>query len=384
MGHISRLANISDKLSKQGYQVYVALKDLSHASQWFKNVPVKLFQAPIWLPKVTMQRPIACLADSLLLLGYLEAETLSGLVAGWTSLIESIQPDLIIFDYAPTAMLAAKSNTKIPKITVGAGFADPEPGQPIVDWRPQATQDKLVEQQEERVLQIINRVLCSNQLPALKRLSDLFQVNQTIITTFPDLDPYQHLRCSTTYCLQETNSASRPDAVFTNQYQNKILGYLKPNHPNFDHILSGLSKCKADVFIACPQGNSHALKPYESQSFRFSTKLINLENAMQNADLFVGHGNMGSLVQAMYLGVPSMIFPIQLEQLTTGLIVQKLGIGRLIQKLESKETLTKHIEQLYQSQELKKTCAKYQQENASSIHTNLSTLVNQRCLELLQ
>src|SRR5690606_15930682 len=134
LGHISNLSAVARVLETEGYRVVVALRDLSRAYPFFFDTKVTLLQAPVWLPMMKMQRPIACLADTLLLSGYLETDPLHCLVIAWQALVKQVKPDLVIFDYSPTAMLAMLDQT-FPKMLVGSGFADPVPGHPIADWR---------------------------------------------------------------------------------------------------------------------------------------------------------------------------------------------------------------------------------------------------------
>lgn len=72
LGHLTRLANITRELEQRNYKVTLALKDLSRATPVFAGTQASLVQAPVWLPKIKLNRPISCMADTLLLLGYLE------------------------------------------------------------------------------------------------------------------------------------------------------------------------------------------------------------------------------------------------------------------------------------------------------------------------
>ncbi|HVL00691.1 MAG TPA: hypothetical protein VM553_12805, partial [Dongiaceae bacterium] len=130
LGHVSRLAGLARELLMRGFDVTVALKDLSRCHRFFADLDVTLVQAPVWLPRITMQRPIACLPDTLLLNGYLEPDPLHALVRSWQSLISLVKPDLLICDYSPTAMLAGHASG-LPQILVGTGFSEPAPGGPV-------------------------------------------------------------------------------------------------------------------------------------------------------------------------------------------------------------------------------------------------------------
>jgi len=342
LGHISRFSAIVRELEARDYQVVVALKDLSRALPFFRDTNATLIQAPVWLPKITMQRPIACLADSLLLLGYLEPDPLDCLVRAWRSLFDLVQPDLMIFDYSPTAMLAF-SDKHLPKIQVGSGFCDPVPGHPIADWRPYTSTDQLVQRQEQRVLQVINEVRQRHQWPPLVRLADMFAVDRVFITGLREFDPYGKVRHAH-YCLASAQS-TKPPAILP-QGRPRLVVYLKPAYPQLNLLLRALARCGAEVFIVCPQGPVELLKSVAGEHLHFTTDLVNLAGAIAEADLFVGHGNAGTLREALVAGTPILVLPIQLEQLLTGQKVRLLGVGELVEKIESEEELALLINDL--------------------------------------
>lgn len=345
LGHISRFSAIVHALESQNFNVVVALKDLSRAYPFFSDTKATLLQAPVWLPQISMQRPIACLPDSMLLLGYLETDPLHSLVSAWQSLIELVNPDLVIFDYSPTAMLALQ-DVDVPKVLVGHGFADPVTGQPIADWRPYNAKDNLVERQEKRVLQQVNEILIRQQKKTLENLSDLFRVNKTFITTFPELDLYGQLRHDADYCVGSSDVPVTKKVTFTQNTPHKILAYLKPAYPQLNMLLDALDRCEADVFISCPQMPAEYFKKYQREGFQISTELVDLEAAMDDADLFIGHGNAATTKESIRAGTPLMVFPIQLEQLINGKLVEEAGCGQLHEKIENADSVVKAMTSL--------------------------------------
>jgi len=336
LGHISSLSKIAKALAAEGYQVVIALQDLSRAYPFFCDSEVTLLQAPVWLPKISLQRPIACLADTLLLLGYLQVDPLHALVIAWQNLLDLVQPDLIIFDYSPTAMLASL-NRPLPKMLIGTGFADPVPGYPIADWRPSPVADGLTERQEARVLEQINAVLARQQQPPLRQLANLFATDRVMIQTFPELDLYRQSRVNAHYCLGASASQNNIPVKFTGAGQPRILAYLKPQYPHMQQLLAALAACNATVFIACPQGNLEQFQAYTGAGFQVSVDLVNLQDAMAEVDLFVCHGNANSVRESLVSGTPLVVLPIQLEQLLTAKRIEECGFGMLLQEIHEVE-----------------------------------------------
>lgn len=382
LGHISNLSSVAKALEADGYRVVVALRDLSRAYPFFCDTKITVLQAPVWLPVMKMQRPIACLADTLLLSGYLETDSLHCLVNAWQALVDQVQPDLVIFDYSPTAMLAMLHNP-VPKILAGNGFADPVPGYPIADWRPYDSQDKLIERQEQLILTQVNAVLARLQQPTLSRMADLFRVNKVIVRTFPELDLYNNIRQFADYAVGQTTTRVNNPVTFTSAARQKILVYLKPGYPQIDRLIRALARVSAEVFIACPGGQESLLQAHLSEHFKFSVELVDLRGAMAEADLFIGHGNASSVKESLLAQTPVVVLPIQLEQLLTGKKLQTFGFGALIEEIRSEDELVNTLEKLLDNCDgyriaIGKLLARYPEPRLP-----LSDLVKAACTELL-
>jgi hypothetical protein len=348
LGHISRLSAIAKTLEKAGYRVFVALKDLSRAYVFFSGSNVTLMQAPVWLPKISMQRPIACQADSLLLLGYLEPDPLECLLLAWRALVEAVRPDMVIFDCSPTALLALRSYD-MAKLVVGTGFAEPVPGAPLADWRPVPQDDGLVVRQENRVLSVINQVLQRRGEPSLCHLSDLFQVDATLISNPRELDIYP-LRSNGRYCLGTAATVSNP-LSFSAEGMPRIVAYLKHGHPGFAQLVAGLAQAHANVIAICPQAPPGSLEQWQSPQFQFTREVVDLPTLLAQADLFVGHGNSGSVRESLVAGTPVLVLPIQLEQLLTGQRIQALRVGQMLQGIQEARAVTETVEKMLRERE---------------------------------
>lgn len=381
LGHISHLSHITRGLEAHGYHCSVALKDLSRAAPFFSKSQTELFQAPVFLAKVTMQRPIVCLADSLLLSGYLKVDELQGIVSAWQSLIRLISPDILILDYAPTAALAAR-DLPCRTISVGNGFADPVPGYPIKNWHPFQSQLELIQRQEAMVVSTINQVMAIQQKAPIQWISDLYDTDRTVITMPPEFDLYADTRTQAHYLCQKDYNVHLPTAEFGPGPGPKILAYLKPAHPQLDLVLEGLAKSSANVFVVCPQAVPEKFQQYRCDSFRYSLEPVQLMNAMTQADLFVGHGNSGSLVESVLSGVPVLALPIHLEQLLYGQALERLELGRMIQRIENVQDLQNVLGQMLSDRRLKQRVVGYAAGNAAMTSQSLADCVVELCTDL--
>ena len=386
LGHISRLSAITNRL--QGHcDISVALRDLSHAGAFFSN-QVRLLQAPVYLQKITMQRPIACLADTLLLSGYLKAEALQSLLKAWQGLVDLVKPDLIIYDYAPTALLATHQLSTT-KITVGTGFTDGVPGQPIADWRPSfggthSYHDDLIQRQEQTLLQVINQALCRNQQPKLKQLSEIFAVDATLLSTFPQLDLYADSIQGREYALAKTSATAHKKITLPNNQRRNIVAYIKPGYAQLDLLLKALQQCQANCLLVSPGANPKQLTVPTGSTLQIQTQLIDLKHAIAQADLFIGHGNMASSCESLQLGKPVLALPMQLEQLLTAEKLQQLGLGKLVEKIQSPQQLSQQINNLVADKTLVENANRFSQANESVWKTCMAERIFELCREKLK
>ncbi|MBC6906118.1 hypothetical protein DWB84_11670 [Saccharophagus sp. K07] len=380
LGHISRLSAIAKALEAAGYRVVVALKDLSRAYHFFAGTRVQLLQAPVWLPRITMQRPVACLPDALLLMGYLEPEPLACLVQAWQSLATLVRADLIIFDYSPTAMLALRE-LRIPKILVGTGFAEPIPGLPTADWRFNPLADGLILRQESRVLGVVNQMLEQHGYSPLSCFTEIFSCDRVLITNFRELDLYPN-RLNARYCIAP-GRVTYPQIKFRSNGRPRIVVYLKPSYPYLPWLLQALANCRAHIFVVSPMGPVAQLRNFASSRFEFTTEVVNLPEMLSRADLFVSHGGAGSALESLVAGVPVLVLPIQGEQLLTGMRIQSLGVGHLMERPTSEQDLEIAINQMLENLEFHRQSIVRLLANYSKPYAACHEEVVKACFELI-
>src|SRR5512144_549484 len=117
-----RFLTIARELARRGHEPIFALRELTHVDAILRDEPFTVFQAPIWAAHIGgLPQPIG-FAETLMRLGFLYPSQLSGLCRGWRSLVTLVAPDLLILDYAPTALLATRG-LGAPRALVGHSFS---------------------------------------------------------------------------------------------------------------------------------------------------------------------------------------------------------------------------------------------------------------------
>jgi UDP:flavonoid glycosyltransferase YjiC (YdhE family) len=197
-GHAARMLSIADALDRDGHEVHLALRDRQAIKAIAGEYRGSISDCPVYRPTMQLERHQASLADLLLLSGFADNSVLASLLDAWRSLVTLCDPDFIIADHAPAALLVAYQ-LGIPASVTGNPFVNPAPGHPLADWRPDAPADNLVSRTEALVLRNINGLACLSGRP-LTRVSDLFSCLRTILTCYPVLDAGRDQRKDTDYC----------------------------------------------------------------------------------------------------------------------------------------------------------------------------------------
>ena len=108
LGHLMQLAPIVRGLAARGHTVFAALRHLGRAEAMFGR-GVSLLAAPWAQTPVERQvLPPVTVAQVLNNMGWHDADHLRSLCGAWRSLYALVRPDVVVFDHAPTAMLASR------------------------------------------------------------------------------------------------------------------------------------------------------------------------------------------------------------------------------------------------------------------------------------
>ena len=328
LGHAGRLKTLAQALLARGHRVSLSLRDLVHTRSVLADLACPKFQAPVWLHQAVGLPPTqASLAEILLACGYLEAGALTGLVDGWRTLFEHLQPDLLVADYAPTALLAARS-MGLRSASVGIGFYMPPAGRDLPslrDWEPIPA--ARLRGAEARVLETANAVLARHAEPPFAHAADLLLGDLPLLCTWPELDHYQRDAAAVPRWygpnfLPQTGEAPAWPAG----NGPKVFAYLKSDHPDHAALLTALAGQGCRTLCYLPEVASGRPAPVKHPLIRYAAGPVSLSAAfVEDCALCVCHGGEATLVQALLAGVPVLLLPMQAEQFLISRCVGRTG-----------------------------------------------------------
>ena len=328
LGHAGRLKVLAHALLARGHEVSMSLRDVAHTHRVLADMDVPKLQAPVWLHRTAGMPPTQASLDEILIPnGYLEAQPLAGQVQAWRSMFKALRVDLVVGDYAPSALLAARS-MGLPSASVGIGFYSPPAGQPLPclrEWEQVAPQRLATA--EAHVLKTANAVLARLSAPLLPNVAGLLLGDHALLCTWPELDHYGRPPQSSSWFGPNFLAQTGVPPEWPEGSGPKVFAYLKHEHEGHPGVLQALADEGCRVVCYQPEIASGKAPPVVSPLIHYSMRPVSLDVAMAEADLCVSHGGEATLVQALLAGAPVLLMPMQLEQFLVSRRVEAFGAG---------------------------------------------------------
>jgi len=192
LGHAFPLAQIGRGLSAEGSQCFFAVRDVAYGRMALEGTGISLLQAPNWPDHQHFgnQDGQASYADVLALIGFGDADKLSAMFAAWSSLLDLVEPDVVVADHCP-ALLPLLRARKIDCVAVGTGYTMPPLDYPSL---PPLRADRGPLLPERSLLTSLTKALASQGLDAPQNLPGAFQSTERFVFSFPELDAHRSWR----------------------------------------------------------------------------------------------------------------------------------------------------------------------------------------------
>jgi hypothetical protein len=330
LGHITPLCVLARALRERGHEVSFALRDLRAGAELLRQDGFRVFQAPVIRVRATDLPPEpASYPEMLLHCGFADPSGLAASVRSWRNLFRGVGADLLVFDYAPTAMLAARG-TGIPRVIFGTGFCSPPRVSPMPSIRPwESIPQERLESSERRALDTANAALNVVGTSPLGAFHDLLEAEENFLTTFPELDHYPN-RTGGNYIgpIQDVESGQPPRWPAIEG--KKVFVYLRPNSPAFRPLAAFLRTGKAATLWFAPGMATSDAKDLQSESLRFVTEPLNIARVAGEAAAAICHAGHGTTAALLMRGVPLLLIPETVEQLLLARNVVVMGAADAI------------------------------------------------------
>ncbi len=321
LGHVGGFIPLARELRRRGHEPILVLRDLSRVHTLLPALDIPVLQAPLWQGAGRVDQPLNY-AEILLNYGFMHSDALCSMINAWRNLFILAAAELIIFDHAPTALLASRG-LNVARALFGTGFYSPPRSSPFPAMRRWQQHDPIqLLRNEAQVLASANIALQHSNTQPMNKLSELFEVDEDFLCTLPEFDHYPGRKARYWGPRYAYGSGHRP--VWPEGTGKRIFAYLDKNYVHLDLLLQALAASASRVLIYAPGlsvQHTYANLTFLADSVDFD-KL--------DCDVGICHAGHGTTSALLLCGIPLLLLPGQLEQYLLALNIQEMGAGLLV------------------------------------------------------
>jgi UDP:flavonoid glycosyltransferase YjiC (YdhE family) len=278
--------------------------------------------------------------DDLRHCGWAGPDKLAALLRAWRALFAEVEPDLLVTQAAPTAMLAARG-LSFALAVLGSGYDLPPRGIPMPPFRWwQPGEAAVVAAREPAVVATANAALrLAGGGPPLSAFADLFAEATACLATVPALDHYRprsRWEAAPPPCLGQLVTVEAGAALrWRDGAGPRVFAYLSPAAAVFPAAAEALARLgpQADVILAAPGLGAPAQTArsarLEAAGVRAVDGPVRLDALREAADLCISHASNGVVAAFLAAGVPQLGLPTHIEQFMIARVLadQQAGVA---------------------------------------------------------
>jgi UDP:flavonoid glycosyltransferase YjiC (YdhE family) len=318
-GHASGLAPVAAELGRRGHVVIAALANI-HEGQRFLPAEVQLLPTPKAPPLSKSEEtklgggPPCTYGDLLAASGYHDARLLAGLIRTWRSLLTMARPDAVLYESAPTAMLASRG-LAFAKLGFGSGYSFPPRTAPWPPMLPRLSRPPgELKRRERALLRTINHVLAQNGTGPIAALNDIFDLDATLVKSVPELDQYG-ARSDVEYVGPSYTLDSGAAVAFPRGRGPCVFVYLRPVLSFVQEaVIRDLTRLPYRFIAVLPAASPEQLARLRQPHIRATAHPVRLDQVTRTADLAVCHSAVGTGAAFLFAGVPLLLVHTCIEQ----------------------------------------------------------------------
>lgn len=368
MGHLKSHRSLFATLKARGHELHVVSREVGKAARAFDGLDLPIWQAPFSTEKPEPYLSVTpSMAQVLHNTGLDRIDAVLARTKAWDLLRETIRPDLVLVDSAPTLLLSLRGQG-VPAASLSTGFFVPPDIAPLPRFAPfKSTKLPPGTPSDELVtLAALNAVLAARKQPPMSHLGRLFNEGIVpLLTTFKVLDHYPERLEGEYVGLPPSPSGAPP--VWPEVPGPRIYAYLKPA-PGFETILSQLRSLAWPTLIVSDGIPQETQRHYSCPTLSFAPRALDLNLVSESAQLCLCNANHGTLAHFLLAGIPVLLFPLFLEQeiLAAHIVNNKSGLSLSGDELRK---TAQSIRELIEHDSYRKAAQRFAQEHTLSQET---------------
>jgi hypothetical protein len=292
------------------------------------------------------KRPTATGADHLGDLGFDSVPRLRAIVTWWREVLTSRQVDLVVAEYAPLALLSARS-LGLPTIAIGHGFGLPPHDMEAFPFLNPAQTECLHD--EQGLLANVNVVGEETGLPRLKGLPEVFRADLTIIRSLALLDPHRAWR-STPYFPHVL-----PEGLCADPTASEVFVYFSTTELQTPGVVEALEHLPLPRRGYLPAATEEVIRRLEASGMLVERQPVDEMHIVRRTRLLLSAGQHGTMCLGLFSGVPQVCLPQHRENWANTLHAQSTGAVKTVMKdREDSRLLIEHIVQAYHDRDMQR------------------------------
>lgn len=315
-GHAGHLLQVGRLLQARGHRLVAASTSVVHSASMLSAAGIPVLQAPVW--PVLREERFAGYGDRLVQFGFGSFAGLKLLLESWDNLLGLVQPDLVLADHSPAAVLAAHGT--IPTAHIGNASVLP-PTSPEEFPRLDPNVDDVVDQ--SRILGIVQSVQRHRHKPIPRSLPAIFESPARAVLSFDEFDPYADVRSE--QLLGPMEPMPMPTAL---PDRPRIFAYLMADRPQVRTWASALLDVDAEIEVHVRDDSGLISRYLRRYGAEVHLQPAPIHEVLPRASLVVSNGTLGLAQAALAGGRPHLALPISLETETNTRSAIRLGVGR--------------------------------------------------------
>lgn len=325
-GHLVRYRALIDRLLGQQHKVTFIAKDPARADKVFAGMAVTVLPIePGATPPSERLVRLNSYPEIMHDFGFRRPEYLRRQLEPWLGILRAQQPDVLIADHSPTALIAARiSGLRV--ISSGNGFTVPPrvtPMPPLRYWSGRE-REQLVDH-EQLVLGTCNTVLREHGVEPLAAVAELFTTDGEWILSFPELDHYPH-REAADYLGSFSAQGFGAPPHWRSVDGPKLFAYLSVATLSAE-LVTAISSGKGNLCIHAPALPPREFARLPPERTVVAAQPVDLAAVAGIADAVITNGSLNSVAGFLAAGVPQLALPNNLERHMVGRRLELAGGG---------------------------------------------------------
>lgn len=287
--------------------------------------------------------------------GYADPQVLKKQFDWWSEAMRAVRPVLVVADYAPTALLAARAQG-IRTVAVGAAFGlppatlkcFPELLTPVqAAMHDQVSDDPAP--QEDTIRDCVNATLGPLGLPSLTHLPEVYSAGLSLPQGVSHLDPYAEARDRPLVMPLD------PLPVLKRGPGRGIFIYFSTKELAETAIRHALCRLPFEACLVAPGlSPSMARELARNPKLTIAPKPLSQGEIVRHSRMILCAGQAGTLSLAVLAGIPVVALPMQHEQLSNALrAAERLSAVRVLPKrMRSAERIIEVIAETWEKPSL--------------------------------